>query len=101
MQKRFQRNIENFVCANCGKKVTGNGYTNHCPNCLYSKHVDINPGDRAAKCQGLMKPTTIEQKDGEYIITHRCFICGFEKKNKAAKDDNFEELLKIVALGGE
>ncbi len=48
-----------------------------------------------------MKPTTIEQKDGEYIITHRCFICGFEKKNKAAKDDNFEELLKIVALGGE
>ncbi|HYC79501.1 MAG TPA: RNHCP domain-containing protein, partial [Candidatus Binatia bacterium] len=54
--KLFQRTPENFVCENCGTKVSGNGYTNHCPNCLYSKHVDNNPGDRLNKCHGLMEP---------------------------------------------
>ena len=56
----FNRKKENFVCENCGEKVEGNGYTNHCPNCLWSKHVDINPGDRAETCHGLLKPIAVE-----------------------------------------
>ena len=36
---------ESFICENCGKKVEKLGYScrNHCPYCLHSKHVDINP----------------------------------------------------------
>ena len=58
--KRFNRRIEDFTCEHCGTEVHGNGYTNHCPNCLWSKHVDINPGDRAADCGGLMEPIAVE-----------------------------------------
>lgn len=95
MAKRFQQKKEDFVCENCGYYVKGNGYTNHCPNCLYSKHVDINPGDRLATCHGLMKPIGFETKGQEYTIIHRCLNCGFERKNKFSDKDNFEVLLKL------
>jgi len=93
--KKFQRTKENFTCENCEHFVEGTGYTNHCPQCLWSKHVDINPGDRTETCQGLMKPTEIQQKKKEYSILHTCTKCGLEKKNKTAKDDDFNEVLKI------
>jgi Zn finger protein HypA/HybF involved in hydrogenase expression len=48
----FKRTIEDFTCEHCGEQVTGNGFTNHCPQCLWSKHVDIDPGDRLALCGG-------------------------------------------------
>jgi len=95
--KKFQRKIEDFTCENCGKEIHGNGYTNHCPFCLYSKHVDINPGDRASICGGLMKPVAIENRKGEYIITHRCTRCGQEKHNKSVPEDNFDLIIKIAA----
>lgn len=97
--KQFNRRIENFTCEHCGREVTGNGYTNHCPNCLWSKHVDINPGDREADCGGLMEPINLEMKNGEYVITQRCRKCGHIRKNKAAPEDNFEELLKLSKAG--
>lgn len=93
--KKFNRNIEDFTCENCGTEVHGNGYTNHCPNCLFSKHVDINPGDRSAECGGLMEPVGLEIKNGEYIIIHRCKKCGFMRKNKTSLDDNFETVLNL------
>ena len=80
MSQKFQRNIEDFVCGHCGAEVKGNGFTNHCPKCLYSKHVDINPGDRADQCRGLMKPVSIELRKGEYTIIHECVGCGFKKR---------------------
>lgn len=95
MQKKFQRKIEDFVCEHCGKEVKGSGYTNHCPFCLWSKHVDINPGDRAANCGGMMKPRRIEIKKGEYIIIHRCEKCGYEKRNRVADNDVFDEVIRI------
>ena len=64
--KQFNRKKENFVCENCGEKVEGNGYTNHCPNCLWSKHVDINPGDRQEECKGLMVPVDLEKQGQDY-----------------------------------
>jgi ribosomal protein L37E len=95
MEKKFQRKKEDFICENCGKIVSGNGYTNHCPDCLYSKHVDINPGDRLATCGGLMKPIGYTVKGSGYNIIHRCLKCGFERKNKFSDNDNFETLLKL------
>jgi rubrerythrin len=96
MDRKFQRKKENFVCESCGAEVTGDGYTNHCPICLCSKHVDINPGDRASDCKGLMEPIALENKDGEQVIVHRCVVCGYKKKNKTSKEDSFEELLNIT-----
>lgn len=95
VSRKFIRNIENFVCEYCGHKVQGTGYTNHCPKCLYSKHVDINPGDRANLCGGLMKPFGIELSHGEYVIVHKCIKCGFQKNNKAEKADNLDLIIKI------
>ena len=92
---RFQRTKEDFACERCGFFVRGNGYTNHCPHCLWSKHVDINPGDRLQTCLGLMEPIGIEIKAGEYVIIHRCTKCGFRKKNKSAEEDDFNVILKL------
>jgi rubrerythrin len=96
-KKHFVRKKEDFVCRVCGTKVIGTGYTNHCPNCLYSLHVDKEvPGDRKAGCEGLMEPVGIETKGGKYVITHECKKCGKRVKNKVAEGDNFEKLLKLV-----
>jgi hypothetical protein len=93
--KRFSRNIEDFICEHCGAEVKGTGYTNHCRQCLWSKHVDINPGDRQAECQGMMEPVSVETKRGDYILLHRCVKCGFERRNKTTSDDDFEAILNI------
>lgn len=93
--KVFQKKKEDFVCENCGKEVLGNGFTNHCPICLYSKHVDINPGDRQDDCGGLMKPVGLENKGDVFYIIHECLICKKQRKNKASKGDNFDKLIEI------
>ncbi|HEY4515064.1 MAG TPA: RNHCP domain-containing protein, partial [Candidatus Paceibacterota bacterium] len=83
MSVTFKRVIEDFVCEYCEEHVEGDGYTNHCPKCLWSKHVDNNPGDRAQGCGGLMEPVGVEYKSAGSVITHRCTRCGTLKKNKA------------------
>ncbi|MFA5987334.1 MAG: RNHCP domain-containing protein [Candidatus Paceibacterota bacterium] len=95
MPKQFQKNIEDLKCENCGKFVVGNGYTNHCPICLWSKHVDINPGDRLATCQGLMKPVGAEIGGGEENIVHECVKCGFVRKNKLCRGDDYKTFIAI------
>ncbi|KKT26514.1 MAG: hypothetical protein UW11_C0010G0004 [Parcubacteria group bacterium GW2011_GWA2_43_9b] len=97
--KKFQRKIEDFICAKCGAKAEGTGYTDHCPNCLWSKHVDINPGDRRAECFGLMEPVGVEIKGSEKIIYYQCQQCGFKHRVKAAAEDNFEEIIKLTEEG--
>jgi len=93
--KKFQRTIEDFVCENCGHKVNGTGYTNHCPKCLFSKHVDINPGDRMSPCKGLMKPIGVELEHDEYVILHECLKCGAKKRNKQQQEDDFDQIIKL------
>lgn len=95
--KKFSKKKEDFVCEHCGAHIVGNGYTNHCSVCLWSKHVDIHPGDRSAVCQGLMKPIHVESKGAGYSITHECVLCGYKKPNKVGSEDNFENLLSIVS----
>ena len=93
---KFQRRKENFECQHCGAQVTGDGFTNHCPVCLWSKHVDINPGDRAEPCQGLMMPIAVESRREGYRIQFRCQRCKAERWNKAAPGDDFDVLLQIA-----
>ena len=97
----FIRATENFKCDKCGMQVVGDGYTNHCPECLWSKHVDVFPGDRKGECRGMMEPVRVKKKGEEYIITHKCEVCGFEKTNKAVFEDNFDMLIQISAESKE
>ena len=91
---------EEFVCDNCGANVSKLGYScrNHCPKCLHSKHVDVNPGDRQEKCHGILEPVGLEI-DGKkgYVIIFKCEKCGKIRRNKAAKDDDMEELINLSA----
>ncbi len=96
MSRKFTRTIEDFVCERCGFFVQGRGYTNHCPVCLYSKHVDVNPGDRASECGGLMEPVGVDQKHGEYLLIHRCRRCGLLKRNRLAPEDSMEEVMEVM-----
>ena len=91
----FIKNKEDFKCENCGSFVAGNGYTNHCPECLWSKHVDISPGDRLETCGGLMKPVSSEISGGEENLIHRCVKCGNTKRNRVAKNDNYDNIVAI------
>ena len=96
MIKKFQRKIEDFVCENCGTKVVGNGYTNHCPNCLFSKHVDVNPGDREENCGGLMDPIFAEVARDGYVIVQKCKKCGKNQRNKVAEGDNIDAIIEVM-----
>jgi hypothetical protein len=91
----FIRREEDFVCAQCGTSVAGTGYTNHCPNCLWSKHVDIDPGDRAHTCGGMMRPIALEGSTPTYRIVHRCEKCGAIRRVTADPRDSAEALVAL------
>ena len=94
--KKFYRNKENFICEVCSEHIQGNGYTNHCSICFYSKHVDINPGDRRARCGGLMKPMSYKKNSKKgLVLIHQCLKCGEYKNNKLAITDSIENLLNV------
>ncbi len=92
---------ESFTCRNCGWEVSpegaGTNHRNHCPNCLHSVHLDIEPGDRAADCGSLMEPVSVwVRKNGEWAIIHRCKRCGQLSSNRVAADDNPVKLMSIA-----
>ena len=100
MEKRFKMIDEEFICDVCKKSVDKLMYTarDHCPYCLSSKHLDINPGDRSANCGGILEPIDIEKgKKDTYKIIYKCNKCGMIKKNKTADDDNFDLILEIMS----
>jgi hypothetical protein len=88
LSRRFTRTRENFTCFNCVARVAGDGYTNHCPACLWSLHVDVQPGDRAAECRAPMEPINVLYERGRYVIVHRCTGCGTRRRCRAADGDN-------------
>ncbi len=94
--KRFRRTIEDFICLNCGLNATGNGYTDHCPKCLFGRHVDVMPGDRSEQCHGLMKPMHSVYKGGSYTIYYKCLKCGMQRRFKSAPDDNTDLLIPLL-----
>lgn len=88
---------EEFICENCLKNVTKLEYSarDHCPHCLYSKHVDINPGDRMNDCKGLLTPIDIEKFKDTYKIIYKCNKCKTIHKNIIAKDDDMNKIIDV------
>ncbi len=91
-----------FACRRCGAavpgSVPGSAHRNHCPQCLWSRHVDHQPGDRAAGCEGGMEPVAVMVRtDGEWALIHRCQACGALRANRIAGDDNPALLMSLAA----
>ncbi len=104
----MSRNKENtsFNCEYCGKKVlplSNGSFRNHCPFCLYSKHVDVIPGDRLSSCKGLMEPIGIKMHSKKgFQIMHKCLSCGQIKVNKIAEytkqPDDIEKIIELTQI---
>ena len=93
--KTFTKTVEDFSCTHCGAVVHGNGYTNHCPHCLWSCHVDNNPGDRASTCHGMMEPVSVESAGARFVITHRCTVCGHTRRQHTSDDDSMDAIIEL------
>jgi DNA-directed RNA polymerase subunit RPC12/RpoP len=89
-----------FTCVHCGAEIPplDNGsYRNHCPHCLYSLHVDINPGDRASDCKGVLEPVGVDYNSKKgWVILHQCQSCGELRRNKAALDDSVSDDYELI-----
>lgn len=90
-----------FRCRQCSLDVPtaapGTAHRNHCPNCLWSRHVDDAPGDRAAECGSSMEPIAITVRgDGEWVLVHRCVGCDDIHLNRTAGDDNPLVLVRLA-----
>ncbi|TFB21386.1 RNHCP domain-containing protein [Filobacillus milosensis] len=102
----MSRDLENtaFQCEHCGsqiKPLTNGSFRNHCPFCLYSKHMDNMPGDRKSDCKGLMEPIGFDYSSKKgYQLIHKCRNCGKVGKNKVAvnsvQEDNLIEFIKTT-----
>ncbi len=94
-----------FKCGHCrqfiGAPISGGRQRNHCPNCLYSRHVDgTMPGDRKATCGSLMRPVGLmSRRNGELVLIHECLGCGKQDPNRIAADDNpvLIDIIPVVA----
>jgi hypothetical protein len=89
-----------YTCVRCSQPIVpqayGTAHRNHCPWCLWSRHVDETPGDRSADCRGAMEPIAVwVRPGGEWALIHRCRSCGELRSNRIAGDDNE---LALVAL---
>lgn len=95
---------QSFKCGHCNRFIgplpSGGHHRNHCPICLYSRHVDDrHSGDRASACGSLMQPIgAFQRPNGEHVIVHRCLGCGFERFNRIAADDDFDLVLSLPIL---
>ena len=96
MVKKFQKRQEDFVCEQCGAAVKGDGYTDHCPVCLFGKHVDIFPGDRLEECHGILVPIGLTTKKGGQVIEYQCEKCHEKMSNRAADNDSPETLVALA-----
>ena len=92
-----------FRCASCRLDVAtaapGTAHRNHCPSCLWSRHVDDGvPGDRASTCAAAMAPIAVSVRDdGEWALIHRCRGCATLRVNRIAGDDNPLALARLAA----
>lgn len=100
-----------FQCIHCKSPVSleasGTRHRNHCPVCLWSRHVDDRKGDRAARCGTSMIPIGLTfkkegidkykktPKQGEAMLIHQCVRCGRISINRLAGDDNSAAVMRI------
>lgn len=103
-RKHRPSNEEVFKCRHCHRFVcpppSGGRHRNHCPFCLYSRHVDDKQtGDRMSDCGCAMEPIgSFQRHNGEYVLVHRCLGCDFERFNRIAADDDFDLVLALPSL---
>ena len=96
--------LRSFQCGHCGVDVSldapGTSHRNHCPSCLWSRHLDRNvPGDRKSGCPGGMEPIAVTVRgERRWVLIHRCTHCGRLRLNKTAADDNVLALMQLAAL---
>lgn len=98
---RPRRRSVSFRCGHCGLDVPtdapGTAHRNHCPTCLWSRHLDDRPGDRAADCGAVMEPIAVcVRGDGEWVLVHRCAGCDTVHLNRTAGDDSPLLLFRIA-----
>ncbi len=101
--RRAREGRDSFRCGHCRLDVpiqaAGTAHRNHCPNCLWSRHVDDSPGDRGADCGALMEPIAITVRGGgEWVLVHRCRACDEIHLNRTAGDDNPLMLMRLAVL---
>lgn len=118
MNLKQEEKNKGFVCINCQKWVPISSINktinrNHCPHCLWSKHVDENvAGDRMASCNTGMRPigltTKISRVDkwgqevrGEVMIIHECNRCEKISLNRILAEDASSEIIKVFETGIE
>ena len=89
-----------FLCLNCGKDIeAGKGkIRDHCPFCLWGRHMDVVPGDRLSGCRGLMKPVSLENAGEDFWVHYECLSCSHTWRVRAHPDDNLHALNRD--LGG-
>jgi hypothetical protein len=86
--------------------IAGVQNRNHCPYCLWSRHVDLSgAGDRLAVCKGMMKPIGVTLKRtrkkygmaqyGELMLIHQCEDCGRLSVNRIAADDDANLIFEL------
>lgn len=109
---KLEEKKRGFRCWNCSQWVPftefmGTKHRNHCPFCLWSRHVDLEkPGDRKSKCQAGMRPIGLTFKhegvdkygrlrEGELMLIHECTGCGKISINRIAADDSEDAILKV------
>lgn len=99
--KNFTMRDESFTCEHCNQNVPKLNYTarDHCPHCLYSKHLDILPGDRKNDCGGLLKPIGIEKFKDNYKIVYECEKCHQIHRNIMARDDDINVIIDLSTKG--
>ncbi len=113
MKHHFDTITSDFRCRHCHNFVStdpllsGVNNRNHCPYCLYSRHMDLyEAGDRLSACKAEMKPLGLVLKrtnkkygsrQGELMIIHQCVECGSVSINRIAADDDNETILAIFA----
>lgn len=102
----FTKVNEPFSCIQCGFSVpkSSNTCRDHCPKCLYSLHVDNNPGDRAAECGGILKPIAwSKHKKKGYMIHYICQFCGMKRVNKFLENDTYlaDDFDVLIQLSSE
>lgn len=102
-----------FRCIHCGyyvsalRLVCGVNNRNHCPYCLWSRHLDLFvAGDRLSACKAPMRPIGLTMKPsrnkyapsgGELMLVHICEDCEQVSINRIAADDDAESLVEIFS----
>jgi hypothetical protein len=102
---------DGFLCKHChvyvssALSLSGVLNRNHCPYCLWSRHLDLyEAGDRLSACKAPMQPIGLTVKAtrkkygpsrGELMLIHLCTECGRLSINRIAADDDLQNILDI------